>query len=141
MASERITLPDSLRAQFAGLERALWRTETAHAACGAAAALTASACTYTGGVENPVARKSSWFSFVGGDDVRNRCRPGSPTEYRLVYNGNWSEQVRAYELRRSVLVGGGARLDTVVFGGEPTRQLNHGKPITNILSAYRQALM
>ena len=42
MASERITLPDSLRAQFAGLERALWRTETAHAACGAAAALTAS---------------------------------------------------------------------------------------------------
>ena len=88
------------------------------------AALGAASCTYTGGVENPVARKFSWFSYVGGDDVRNRCRPGSPTEYRLVYNANWTEQVRAYELRRSVIVGGGARLDTVVFGGEPTKQLN-----------------
>ncbi len=43
MAPEsRITLPDSLRAQFAALERALWRAETTHAACGAGAALAAS---------------------------------------------------------------------------------------------------
>jgi len=43
MASDqRITLPDSLRAQFAALERALWRAETTHAACGAVAALAAS---------------------------------------------------------------------------------------------------
>ncbi|NBR84192.1 MAG: hypothetical protein EBS84_12220 [Proteobacteria bacterium] len=38
----RIALPDSLRAQFAALERALWRTETTHAVCGATAALGAS---------------------------------------------------------------------------------------------------
>ncbi len=37
-----ISLPDSLRAQFAALERALWRAETTHAACGAVAALGAS---------------------------------------------------------------------------------------------------
>lgn len=43
MAPEtRIALPDSLRAQFAALERALWRTETMHAVCGAVAALAAS---------------------------------------------------------------------------------------------------
>lgn len=43
MASEnRIALPDSLRAQFAALERALWRAETTHAVCGAGAALAAS---------------------------------------------------------------------------------------------------
>jgi len=43
MASDpRITLPDSLRAQFGALERALWRAETVHAACGAGAALAAS---------------------------------------------------------------------------------------------------
>lgn len=43
MPSEaRISLPDSLRAQFAALERALWRTETTHAVCGAVAALAAS---------------------------------------------------------------------------------------------------
>ncbi len=38
----RISLPDSLRGQFAALERALWRSETTHAACGGAAALAAS---------------------------------------------------------------------------------------------------
>ncbi len=37
-----ISLPDSLRAQFAALERALWRAETTHAACGGVAALGAS---------------------------------------------------------------------------------------------------
>ena len=37
-----ISLPDSLRAQFAALERALWRAETTHAACGGVAALAAS---------------------------------------------------------------------------------------------------
>ena len=37
-----ISLPDSLRAQFAALERALWRTETRHAVCGGLAALAAS---------------------------------------------------------------------------------------------------
>lgn len=38
----RISLPDSLRAQFTALERALWRTETAHSVCGGVAALGAS---------------------------------------------------------------------------------------------------
>lgn len=43
MASDqRISLPDTLRAQFAALERALWRAETTHAVCGGVAALTAS---------------------------------------------------------------------------------------------------
>ncbi len=43
MASDnRISLPDSLRAQFAALERALWRTETTHAVAGGVAALAAS---------------------------------------------------------------------------------------------------
>jgi len=43
MASDqRIALPDSLRAQFAALERALWRAETTHAVCGGVAVLAAS---------------------------------------------------------------------------------------------------
>jgi hypothetical protein len=43
MASDnRIALPDSLRAQFAALERALWRAETQQAVCGGLATLGAS---------------------------------------------------------------------------------------------------
>ena len=51
-----------------------------------------------GGVGSPLARKTEWFSFVGGDDIRASCAPNSPDRYRLVYNGFWREQVRIYEL-------------------------------------------
>ncbi len=82
-----------------------------------AAALTLAGCAYTGGVENPVARKLSWFSYASGDDLKRRCGPGSLDQYRLVYNANWHEQVRTYDLRRSVIVGGGGVLFVHVFGG------------------------
>jgi len=73
-------------------------------------------CTYTGGVGDPVARKFTWFSYIAGDDIKARCTAGSPAHYRLVYNANWAEQVRAYDMRRSVITGGGAMLWTQVFG-------------------------
>jgi len=42
ITDQKVALPDSLRAQFAALERALWRTETAQAVFGALAAMGAS---------------------------------------------------------------------------------------------------
>jgi hypothetical protein len=78
---------------------------------------TLTGCMYEGGIGEPVARKFTWFSYIAGDDIKARCTPGSPAHYRFVYNANWSEQVRAYDLRRSVIVGGGATLWTQVFGG------------------------
>ncbi|MBS0540791.1 MAG: hypothetical protein JSR47_18665 [Proteobacteria bacterium] len=49
-------------------------------------------------VDAPVLRTFNWFGYVGGDDIRDRCRPGSRNRIRLVYNGLWEEQVRTYEL-------------------------------------------
>lgn len=74
-------------------------------------------CQYTGGVGEPVARKFSWFSYAAGDDIKASCTADSPARYRLVYNANWNEQVRAYDLRRSVIGGGGGILATHIFGG------------------------
>lgn len=54
-------------------------------------------CTYTG-ADHPVATKFSWFSYLNGDDMRPRCRPGGPDHYRLVYNAVYQEQVRTYEI-------------------------------------------
>ena len=79
--------------------------------------LAAAACTYSGGIDNPLVRKFTWFSYVAGDDLRRNCGPGAPTQYRLVYNANWDEQVRAYDLRQSALPEGGGMLFTQVFGG------------------------
>lgn len=57
-------------------------------------------CTYQAGDEaNPLTRKFTWFSFVGGDDIRAECRPGAPDRFRLIYNGIWLEQVRVYQIR------------------------------------------
>lgn len=73
-------------------------------------------CTYQGGVENPIVRKATWFSYLAGDDIKRECVPGRLAQYRLVYNAVWGEQVRAYDLRRSA-TGAGAVLFIHVFGG------------------------
>lgn len=68
-----------------------------------AAAFTALAalasCTWTGGdIGDPLERKTHWFSFVEGDDIRATCAAGTPDRFRLVYNAVYDEQLRIYEL-------------------------------------------
>lgn len=58
-----------------------------------------SACAYQGGdISNPLVRKANWFSFVGGEDLRAACSAGAPDMYRVVYNGNWDDQIRIYQI-------------------------------------------
>lgn len=69
--------------------------------CGVAiAALSAlTACSYRGeDIGDPLIRKTHWFSFVGGDDIRKTCAAGTPDRYRLVYNAVYDEQIRIYEM-------------------------------------------
>ncbi len=59
------------------------------------------ACTYqNSGLEpdHPISRKFTWFSYLGGEDIRNGCTIGSKPRYRFVYNGIYTEQVRTYDL-------------------------------------------
>lgn len=56
-------------------------------------------CASTGDIDNPFSRKFGWFSYINGDDLRATCRAGGPDRYRAVYNANYLEQVRVYELR------------------------------------------
>jgi hypothetical protein len=56
------------------------------------------ACSTDGDVSNPILRKFTWFSYVQGDDLRSGCAPGAPERYRLIYNANYVEQVRIYDL-------------------------------------------
>jgi hypothetical protein len=74
------------------------------------------ACAYKGGVDNPVIRKATWFSYVAGDDLLDLCKPGGLPRYRFVYNAVYAEQVRAYDLQR-LRQGDGATLVINVFGG------------------------
>ncbi len=64
--------------------------------------LTLAGCAYHGGsqsnVDNPAYRKVAWFSYLDGYDIRQACVPGSVDRYRLVYNGQYEDQIRAYEI-------------------------------------------
>jgi len=55
------------------------------------------ACTFEGS-RHPVTLKFSWFSYLNGDDIRPRCSAGAPDEYRFIYNGVYTEQVRMYDV-------------------------------------------
>jgi hypothetical protein len=72
-------------------------------------------CAYHGdsetNLDNPAVQKFSWFSFLDGHDIREACAPlgpKAPGHYRLVYNGQYSEQIRTYEV--NVAPSGGATL-------------------------------
>ena len=53
-------------------------------------------CVYDGNIENPLMRKVAWYSLIEGEDLRGACAV-TPNTFRLVYNGNYDEQVRLYE--------------------------------------------
>lgn len=55
-------------------------------------------CTYRGTIDQPILHKVTWFSFLNGDDIRAACARGGPPWYRLVYNGDYDRQLRAYEV-------------------------------------------
>jgi hypothetical protein len=49
-------------------------------------------------INNPIVRKVGWFSYLDGNDIREVCAKGGSERYRLVYNGQYDEQLRTYEL-------------------------------------------
>jgi hypothetical protein len=76
--------------------------------------VTLTACTYQGRIEEPATIKLTWYSYLGGDDLRRACVPGAAERYRLVYNGHYDEQLRSYEIMG--LEGGGAAFTARVLG-------------------------
>jgi len=74
------------------------------------------ACAYQGAIDQPITLKLTWFSYLNGDDIRSTCAPGSPESFRLVYNGNYNEQLRSYEIVGDG-IGGGAYIARVMTGG------------------------
>lgn len=79
---------------------------------------TLAACTYTGDADNPVERRFTYMSYLAADDIRAACGPGSPEQYRFVYNAEYNRQVRLYEVGIAPEGRKGA-LEARVFGGAP----------------------
>lgn len=50
------------------------------------------------GIDNPVERKFTWFSYLDAADIRNSCAAGGPDQLRLIYNAQFYDHVRAYDI-------------------------------------------
>ena len=79
----------------------------------------AAACAYRGDIDNPATIKATWLSYLNGDDMRAACVEGAPLQYRLVYNADYDQQLRSYEVTGAQSndgSAGGARLTVRVLG-------------------------
>lgn len=92
-----------------------------------APALALAACSYRGDIDAAPTIKFTWFSYLNGDDIREACQPGTAFRYRLIYNADYAQQVRVYEVAPHHLSasgpanGGGAAFVTRVSRGSGIR--------------------
>ena len=108
---------------------------------GLALLLLLSSCAYTGpdeGYYQPITRKLTWFSYVAGDDIRKQCGGREEDRYRFVYNGVYNEQVRAYDLVKSV-ENGRYNLRTQVTGNADLSNLTTDISAPDFLQPWRPA--
>lgn len=74
-----------------------------------------SACAYSEPAGNFVSQRLSWVSYMDGADIEAACAVGEPDRYRLVYNADYADQARGYDV--SPRPGGGADIQVQVDRG------------------------
>lgn len=70
-----------------------------------AGVITASLCLAAAGpaaADNYFLRNFTWFGFVDGKELRERCGPGAPERIRLIHQAVFDQQIRVYEVDRPV---------------------------------------
>ncbi|WP_448191218.1 hypothetical protein [Azospirillum sp. sgz301742] len=96
-----------------------------------AGALLAAGCASIGPTDNPVARRLTWISYVSGDDLRPACRKDGPERYRLVFNADFNQHVRTYDLTADP-VDGGATLEAHVIEATDLARMDASDPLANV---------
>ena len=84
-------------------------------------------CAYRGPVDNPVASSVTWFSYVGAEDIKAACGPGSPNAFRFVYNGLYRRHVRTYD----IVLGPGGRDATLRATAREPADLSRGLTLSS----------
>src|SRR3546814_7902105 len=90
--------------------------------------------------------KATWLSYLNGDDMRAACVEGAPLQYRLIYNADYDEQLRSYEVTGtpgSDGDAGGGRLVVRVLGssGIAVNEMTFSDPRSEEHTSELQSLM
>ncbi len=88
-----------------------------HPLAAVAAALALVACSDVSRIDTPVVGQLAWFAYLGGEDIRAACAPGTPARYRFVYNAVIDEQLRSYDMTQTA---DGATFQARVPAANPT---------------------
>ncbi|WP_051341081.1 hypothetical protein [Azospirillum halopraeferens] len=95
------------------------------------AVLAAAGCASPGAVDNPVARKLTWLSYLAGDDLRDACRTrgtGAGDRFRLVFNADYNRHVRTYDVIGDA-ENGGAVLEARVIQATDIARVDLNDPL------------
>ncbi len=96
-----------------------------------------SGCAYHGqprtDIDNPAVRKVAWFSYLDGNDIRERCTEGAADRYRLVYNSQYEKQIRSYEITQASPTPGGAYFVARAMGPTNLAQVE----LSDLLAPWR----
>ena len=91
----------------------------------------AAGCASIGPTDNPVARRLTWISYVSGDDLRTTCSKDGPERYRLVFNADYNQHVRTYDLTADP-ADGGATLEARVIEATDLARIDATDPLANV---------
>ena len=93
-----------------------------------AAVLAAAGCASPGAVEDPVARRMTWLSYLAGDDLRDACRASGDDRFRLVFNADYNQHVRTYDVVGDA-ENGGAVLEARVIQAPDIARIDLSDPL------------
>ncbi len=89
-----------------------------------------SGCAAIGPTDNPVARKLTWFSYLNGDDLRDRCATEGGDRYRVVFNADYNRHVRTYDITTDPADGGSAVVEARVIEATNLARLTPMDPLS-----------
>jgi len=78
-------------------------------------------CAAEGPSDNPILRSAQWRAYVAASDLRRNCGPGSAETIRVVYNGNYKEEIRSYDIKQDA---SGAEMDARRRGSTNLLEMN-----------------
>lgn len=84
------------------------------------------ACSASG--DDPISRRLNYFNYISGEDIRAECGPQEDLRIRFVYNADYIEQVRTYELRARTF-GKGGILKAEVYSPRLNKQIEARIPL------------
>lgn len=87
-------------------------------------------CAAVGPTDQPVGRTLTWFSYLNGDDLRKGCGTDRNDRFRLVFNADYNQHIRTYDITGDPEKGGAVVVARVIEAADLAR-INPADPLAS----------